>query len=359
MRITSIDTFVFEAPLKTPFVTALRRVTHLRDVVVRIETDDGLVGYGEGAPTPQITGETEESILASIEKIKPFVLSERFDSPTTLHKCLKRWLPGSTTARSAIETAFYDLWAKYDGVPLYRRLGGDRREIETDITISLDTPEKMAHDAKKAYAEGFRTLKIKIGGDPNKDYERILTIFRSVGSEARLRLDANQGWDAASCLTLLHRLERDRLPIECIEQPVAADDIEGLCRIRRESTVPLLADESVFSLEEARRLIEAGCVDMINVKLAKTGGLYEAIEIIELCREHGVTCMMGCMLEGPFAVAAAAHLAAAYPETVRLIDLDVPSLLAECPARTNILFDGARIVVNETPGIGVKPLSVE
>ncbi len=356
MRITSIDTFVFEAPLKTPFVTALRRVTHLRDIVVRLETDDGLVGYGEGAPTPQITGETEESILASIETAKRSILSERFETPDALHEHLERLLAHRTTARSAIETAFYDLWAKRDGLPLYRRLGGERKEIETDITISLDTPEKMAHDAKKAFAEGFRTLKIKIGGDPNKDYERILAVFRSVGNEATLRLDANQGWDAASCLALLHRLERDRLPIECIEQPVAADDIEGLCRIRRESAVPLLADESVFSLDEARRLIETGCTDMINVKLAKTGGIHEAIEIVELCRDHGIVCMMGCMLEGPFAVAAAAHVAAAYPDTVRLIDLDVLSLLAECPARTDIVFDGARIRMNDTPGIGVKPL---
>ncbi len=359
MRIVSIACSIFEAPLKTPFVTALRRVTHLRDIVVRVETDDGIVGYGEGAPTPQITGETEESILASVERVKPLLLNACFSTPEALHKRLKALLPHRSTARSAIETAYYDLWAKHHRLPLYRLLGGGTDTLETDITVSLGSPEKMAHDAQKAVEAGFRILKVKIGGDANADFERIVAVYRSVGDTAFLRLDANQGWDAASCISLLHRLEQSKIPIECIEQPVAADDIEGMCRIKRESAVALLADESVFSVQQARHLIEKECVDMINVKLAKTGGPYEAIEIIELCREHGIVCMMGCMLEGPFAVAAAAHLAAAYPETVRLIDLDVPSLLAKCPAHTDIVFDGAHIRMNQTAGIGVKPLSIE
>ncbi|QOR60975.1 dipeptide epimerase [Sulfurovum sp. ST-21] len=353
MKIASIRTILFKAPLETPFVTALRRVDSLEDLVVIIEGDDGSIGYGEGAPTPQITGETIGSMQAAIDFISPQLIGKEIDDFSSLISLVHTTIVGNTTAKSALEIALYDLKAKAQKLPLYKMLGGTRRSFRTDITISMGETGKMVSESLSAVSLGYDTLKIKIGDNPQKDAERIKAIHKVLEGKVSLRLDANQGWSAQESVALLESLEKEEIMAEFIEQPVAADDIEGLKYIKERVQTPLLADESVFSLKDARRLLEMEAVDYINIKLAKTGGISQALALADLCASYQVKCMVGCMLEGPISVAAGVHLASSRADTVTMLDLDAVALLASHSLKTDTLFNESEIVLSDTAGIGI------
>jgi o-succinylbenzoate synthase len=354
MKITNIQTKPLKAPLKNPFITSLRRVEALEDLVVMIECDDGSVGYGEGAPTPVITGETMGSMVATIEYIKPHILGrdiEDFDAIITLiHSLILK----NTTAKSALEIALYDLKAKSLKLPLYRMLGGNQTKFSTDITISMGEIDKMIIDCHNAVALGYDTLKIKIGDNPSKDVERVKVIHDALDKNIKLRLDANQGWTAKESVTLLHALEKKGIIAEFIEQPVAAADIEGLKYIKERVQTPLLADESIFSVKDARTLLEMQAIDYVNIKLAKTAGITQALALADLSKSFGVKCMIGCMLEGPISVAAGVHVASAKADIITMLDLDAVSLLASHPVTTSMQFDESNITLSSTAhGLGV------
>jgi len=353
MIITNIITQTLKAPLKTPFITSLRRVDALEDLVVIIECDDGSVGYGEGAPTPQITGETLGSMVAATEYIKPHLIGQAVENFDALLILVHTLIVKNTTAKSALEIALYDLKAKASKVPLYRMLGGTKTQFTTDITISMGEIDKMISDSCNAVTLGYDTLKIKIGDNPTKDAERIIAIHNALDHDVKLRLDANQGWSAQQSIALLHALEKQNIIAEFIEQPVAADDIEGLKYIKERVQTPVLADESIFSLKDARKLLEMEAIDYVNIKLAKTAGISHALKMADLSNEFGVKCMIGCMLEGPISVAAGVHVASAKADIITMLDLDAVSLLATHPVKTAIHFNESEIVLSDTIGLGV------
>lgn len=353
MKIHNIRTSILKAPLKNPFITSLRRVDALEDLVVIVECDDGSVGYGEGAPTPVITGETMGSMVATIEYIKPHLIGREIDDLDTILDEMHRLIVKNTTAKSALEIAMYDLRAKSLKLPLFRMLGGSKTTFHTDITISMGSIDKMIVDSLSAVHLGYDTLKIKIGDNPKKDVERVVAIYDALDKNIRLRLDANQGWTAKESVTLLHALEKKDIIAEFIEQPVAADDIEGLRYIKQRVQTPLLADESIFSVKDARRLLEMQAIDYVNIKLAKTAGITQALELANLSKEFGVKCMMGCMLEGPISLAAGVHVASAKADVITMLDLDAVSLLASHPVDTSVNFNESEIILSEEPGLGV------
>jgi len=353
MKIINIYTKLLNAPLKTPFITALRRVDTLEDLVVIIECDDGTFGYGEGAPTPQITGETIGSMIATIEYIKPHLLDRELEGFDIILNNIHNLILKNTTAKSILEIALYDLKAKSKKLPLYRMLGGIQTKFCTDITISMDEIDKMITDCHNAIALGYDTLKIKIGSNPQKDVERVTEIYKTLNKNIKLRLDANQGWSAKESVELLHALEKQNIIAEFIEQPVAADDFEGLKYIKERVQTPLLADESIFSVKDARKLLEMQAIDYVNIKLAKTAGISQALALADLSKEFGVKCMIGCMLEGPISVAAGVHVASAKADIITMLDLDAVSLLASHPMKTDIVFNESEIILSETHGLGV------
>jgi len=357
MKISSIHTTTLKAPLKTPFVTALRRVEALEDLVVIITCDNGMVGYGEGAPTPQITGETIGSMQAAIDYITPHLLNRSLDDFEHLIQTVQQTIVKNTTAKSALEIALYDLRAQAAKQPLYRMLGGKETTFRTDITISMNPTEMMIADAKKAVALGYDTLKIKIGESPKIDTKRTLAIAKALPSHITLRLDANQGWSAKESVTLLQQLEAEGLIAEFIEQPVPADDLEGLKYIHQRVKTPVLADESVFSLKDAKTLLKMEAVDYLNIKLAKTGGISQALALAELAKTYNVKCMLGCMLEGPISVAAGVHVASAKANTITMLDLDAVTLLASHPVQTDICFHESKITLSNSNGLGIFSLT--
>lgn len=354
MKIIEIQTRILKAPLKNPFVTALRRVDRLEDLVVIIVCDDGSIGYGEGAPTPQITGETIGSIDATIAFISPHLIGKEIEEFPILLELVHRLIVKNTTAKSALEIALYDLKAKASNLPLYKMLGGTKTHFQTDITISIATVEQMIHNAQNAVALGYKTLKIKIGDNPNKDKERISEISRALGKDITLRLDANQGWTASQTVALLLSLEKEDIIAQCIEQPVRADDWEGLKYIKQRVQTPLLADESIFTLNDAHKLLELQAIDYINIKLAKTGGISQALALADLAKSFDTQCMIGCMLEGPISIAAGVHLASAKADVITMLDLDAVALLASQPCESDILFDESNITLGKRVGLGIR-----
>ena len=353
MKITNITTTECRIPLRTPFKTALRTVDCVHDLLVRVETDTGAVGYGEAPPTAVITGETLGSLHTAVEEfIAPALRGMEVEDLDGVMARLDRCLVRNTSAKAAVDMALYDLFAQSCGKPLYKVLGGARSSIETDLTISVNPVPVMVADAKTAVEEGFKVLKIKVGKEGLADIPRLKAIREAVGPEVSLRVDANQGWTAKQAVRIITALEDAGVDPELVEQPVPAHDIDGLEYITRRVATPILADESVFSPADALSILQRHAADMINIKLMKTGGIWQALKICSAAEVCGVECMMGCMLESKLAVSAAAHLAAARSVITR-IDLDGPSLCSLDPYTGGPVYQGPRILMNETPGIGI------
>lgn len=353
MKITNITTTECQIPLRTPFKTALRTVDCVYDLLVRVETDTGAVGYGEAPPTAVITGETLGSLHTAVEEfIAPALRGMEVEDLDAVMTKLDRCLVRNTSAKAAVDMALYDLFAQSCGKPLYKVLGGARSSIETDLTISVNPVPVMVADAKAAVEEGFKVLKIKVGKEGLADIPRLKAIREAVGPEVSLRVDANQGWTAKQAVRIITALEDAGVDPELVEQPVPAHDIDGLEYITRRVATPILADESVFSPADAFHILQRHAADMINIKLMKTGGIWQALKICSAAEVYGVECMMGCMLESKLAVSAAAHLAAARSVITR-IDLDGPSLCSVDPYTGGPVYEGPRILMNDTPGIGI------
>lgn len=211
----------------------------------------------------------------------------------------------------------------------------------------------MAADAQRYVESGFDVLKIKVGiGSPEDDIRRIQAIRQAVTDDVVLRLDANQGWSAKDAVRIIGRMEDLDLGIEFIEQPVPAHDIDGLAYVTNHTLLPIMADESVFSLYDARRIIEGRAADMFNIKLMKAGGIYEALKINALAQSYDMTCMVGSMIETKLGVTAAAHFAASQ-SNILYYDFDAPLMLNEETIEGGIQYDGSRITFTDARGLGI------
>lgn len=353
MKIARIETGEVRIPLVTPFKTALRTVDSVNDIVVRITADDGQAGFGEAPPTAVITGDTKDSIRGAIEEfIAPNLVGMEIDNLDGIMKKLHGCILKNTSAKAAVDMAVYDLFAKSCKKPLYKVLGGSRSEIETDLTISVNEIGEMVEDSLRAVEQGFRILKIKVGKEGLKDIDRIKAIRQAVGPDIRLRIDANQGWSPKEAVRIIRTMEDMGIFMDLVEQPVSAHDFNGMKYVTSQVYTPILADESVFSMEDAIRLIQERAADLINIKLMKTGGIYQALKICGIAENYGVECMIGCMLESKIAVSAAAHLAAGKGIITRA-DLDGPSLCKEDPYTGGPIYEGNKIIMNESPGLGI------
>ena len=354
MKITNIRLGKISVPLKVPFKTALRTVSSVEDVIVEVHTDTGNIGYGEAPPTGVITGDTSGAIIGAVQdhiaaKITGREIADFEDLMTVLDSSLVH----NTSAKAAVDMALWDLFGQLYGAPLYRLLGGSRRSFSTDITISVNSPEEMVRDSLDAIRRGYDTLKIKVGKESEKDLARLKAIRGAVGRTPRLRIDANQGWQPKEAVRILRAMEDAGLDIELVEQPVIARDIAGMKYVRDHVSIPVLADESVFSPLDAITIMQAEAADYINIKLMKTGGIWNALKICSAAEIFGVECTIGCMLEAKISVNAAVHLACAR-KVITKMDLDGPALCREDPVIGGSLFNEKDITVSEEPGLGIK-----
>lgn len=352
--------------LLRPFVTAQRRTEAVAYVVVDVVLSSGpagatdVVGQGSAAETVAVTGESAETILAAVEGPIRAALEGVSGTPDELAALTRAAVPGASSARAAVDMAVHDALARSLDLPLVELLGAARgvrldpaAGIASDMTVSLEDPATMAGHAREAAAAGFGILKIKLGRDVEQDRERLAAVVEAA-PHVRLRVDANQGWTPDEAVRVLERFVADGLPLDLVEQPVARDDLAGLARVRAASPVPIMADEAVWGVEDARRIIELGAADMLNIKLAKTGGLGEALAVADLAEEAGLTCMVGAMMEPRIGIAAGAHLAFAHP-AITMVDLDPPAWFAS-PLPAGGFQDDGVLRLTGGPGLGLEGL---
>lgn len=355
LEVAAVRRHRHRAPLRHPFVTAARRTEAVEYVVAEVELVGGAVGQGSAAETVAVTGEDAASILAALDGPLGAALRGAQGTIGELSARIAAAMPGATSAKAALEVALHDAWARAAGRPLVELLGGSAEAtMRNDMTVSLEEPATMAERAREAVAAGHEILKIKLGHDIAEDRERLAAVVEAAPS-ARLRLDANQGWLPDQAVEIITGFEADALPVELVEQPVAAGDVEGLARVTAAVSVPIMADEAVWSAADAHRLLEARACDLLNIKLAKTGGLRGAIEVAEAARRAGIDCMLGAMMEPRISITAAAHLALAHP-AITMIDLDPPAWFASALPRGGIVQEHGVLRLAGGPGLGLELL---
>lgn len=355
LEVVAVRRHLHRAPLRHPFVTAARRTEAVEYVVAEVELAGGAVGQGSAAETVAVTGEDAASILAALDGPLGAALRGAQGTIGELSARIAAAMPGATSAKAALEVALHDAWARAAGRPLVELLGGSAEAtMRNDMTVSLEEPATMAERAREAVAAGHEILKIKLGHDIVEDRERLAAVVEAAPS-ARLRLDANQGWLPDQAVEIITGFEADGLPVELVEQPVAAGDVEGLARVTAAVSVPIMADEAVWSATDAHRLLEARACDLLNIKLAKTGGLRGAIEVAEAARRAGIDCMLGAMMEPRISITAAAHLALAHP-AITMIDLDPPAWFASALPRGGIVQEQGVLRLVGGPGLGLELL---
>lgn len=328
MRITGYRLFRSTLQCLRPFKIATGLRESCEALLVELTTDTGLTAYGESVPIPLLTDENlvgaewtlREVLLPLLRERDPWCLGE-------IHRDMDA-LTRSKSARCAIDVAVHNLQAQSSGVSLSRLLGTPRNRFETNYSIGICDLDETLTLGRQYYDLGYRKIKLKVGIDPEYDVERVVTLNQALAEDCEFRLDANCGWSRQQAVSVLRKCAREQCRIEFVEQPVARADFEGMKFVRDRVEYPIAADESVQNAEDALRLLEGRCVDILNLKLMKTGGLLPALKIVHLARAFRCQLMVGGMVgESEISVMAAAALAASL--NFEYADLDADILLKE------------------------------
>jgi o-succinylbenzoate synthase len=353
-RIRRIEAFLISVPLKKTWEISLYRTETRNHAVVEVETESGVVGYGEVSPAPAFMGEDGKSIVKIIHYLLgPSLIGlDAFDLEA-LHQSMDRTLHGNGAAKAAIDIAFHDLLGKILNLPVFQILGGRvRKEVPLSWVVGMQSPEKAIEEARYYLGRGIKTIKVKIGGDPQKDLHKIRQIREKLGDQFQLRVDANQGYRADQAIKILRQMEDFNL--ESIEQPVPAYDIDGMKRVAEALDTPVMADESVFSLQDAFRVISSRSADIINIKVGKVGGLLPAKKIAALAESANIPCTIGSNLELGIGTSASLHFGLSTPNILYPCDLAIGPFLHQKEIIDPIfeLVEG-RIEPMKGPGLGV------
>lgn len=353
MTIREIRTHRLRAELHTPFRTALRRTTAINSLIVEIVDADGRSGFGEAPEVWRVTGASVAGAEACVrDQLAPLLTGRDPDDLVTRCREVQRAVAANETAKAAVDVALHDLAARRLGVPLVRLLGGTALAVPTDVTLAAGEAGALATAAKDRVAEGFSVLKVKVGTDAAGDLARVRAVREAVGPRVVIRLDANQGWTPREAVRVIRGIEDAGLDVELVEQPVAHWDLDGLAWVSDRVDVPVLADEAIYGVRELLEVIRRRAADMVNVKLAKCGGLGPARTLLELAEAQGLGTVVGSMMEGPVGVGAAASLVAAYGTTA-VSDLDAAWWLASSPIHGGMRYAGATVELPDAPGLGI------
>jgi len=328
MGIKKIEVYSVKLRYKEPFVISAGASIESQNIIVKISTDYNVIGWGEASPSKRVTNETPETVIQALERIAPKLLG---NCPLCMEQTIELMdkILGEKTnpgAKAAVDMALHDIIGKTTRKPLFMLLGGYRQEVLTDITLSIKPPKEMAKDAVKAVKKGFKALKVKLGVNVEEDIERIRKIREAVGSEITLRIDANQGWTVQEAIQALNKLEK--FNIEFVEQPVRANNLKDMVKVRKNSPIPVMADESIHTPEDALALIREEAIDLINIKLMKSGGIHKGRKIATIAEAAGIPCMIGCMGESTLGISAGVHIAAGV-KNIKYADLDSDLLIKD------------------------------
>jgi muconate cycloisomerase len=317
MRITHVETFPVRIPLVPAkhMITALGTHTESHYLLVRVGTDAGIDGVGEATVMPTWSGETVWGARAIIDHVfGPALVGADPENIEDIDRRLDRASRHNWFAKAALEMACWDIRGKAAGRPVYALLGGPARPLTVRCRFSMGgyPPDHAARRARELVAEGFTTIKVKVGtGSPREDVERVRAVRQAIGPDLALTVDANCGWDVDTAIACLNELSDCRIALD--EQPTPDGDYAALARVRRETTPPVMADDMVFDFVHARELVRNDACDVISVYPGKNGGLRKSRAIVEYAAQHGVACSIGSNLEWDVGTAAMAHLVVALP----------------------------------------------
>ncbi len=346
--------------LHTPFVTALRRTETTATVVVTVTDSDGRVGWGESPQVWQVTGESLAGATACIETMLAPVLVGRAlddrDDLAVVAGSVQGAVARNFGAKVAVDAALHDLLAQAEGTSvaalLSSRPDGIPQRLATDVTLSAGAAGDLASTARERVAAGFTTLKMKVGTDAASDVQRVAAVRDAVGPDVAIRLDANQGWTREDAVSVIRALEAAELGVEFVEQPVVAEDVEGMAWVRERVGLPVMADESCYGSFDLERIIRLGAADLVNIKLAKCGSLTVGRDLLRRAQEAGLGTIVGSMMETHVGLGAAAALVAAQPTTATP-DLDAAWWSVESPVIGGISYSGNEIRLPSGAGLGI------
>ena len=339
--------------LTEPYAITGEHIDTADIIVLHVRTDTGLDAYGASAPSKRLTGETGASALDTLTTVVvPWLEAASLEQPVELLQDLPAPLAQQPAARAAIDIALHDLRAKQVEAPLRRWLGTRPDDMITSITIGICSVEETVRQGMARLAEGFACLKVKVGEAFEEDVARLQALREAVGKGTSIRVDANEGYSPDEACRFLDAMKR--IHIELLEQPVPREDLDGLKHVTQYAKrIPVMADESAASVQDALRVLDREAASAINIKLMKCGGLGPAREILAAARAHTVPCMLGCFDESRISIGAAAHLALS-DDQVFWADLDGHLDLAEDVAQGGVNVAAGYIAVSEEPGLGVQ-----
>ncbi|QUW22037.1 dipeptide epimerase [Sporosarcina sp. Marseille-Q4063] len=351
MKISQIEIYAIHLPLDEPFVISYATYDYMPSIIVKLTTDSGLVGYGEGVADEHVTGESWESTFAILKNtIASKLIGENPKNMERIHDIMDRAIYGVPTAKAAIDIACYDVVGKALGVPVYDLIGGRfHKEFPLTHVLSIDSPENMADEAEERVAAGYRSMKMKVGTNVADDVPRIIAVRERVGEDIAIRVDVNQGWkNSANTLQGLQKLESSGL--DWLEQPVLADDIDGMVEVKAKSSTPTMIDEGLRGVNEMREIIAKRAANKVNIKLMKCGGIYPATKLAHMAEMAGIECQIGSMVESSIGSAAGFHVAFS-KKMFTSVELTGPLKFSKDVG--NLHYDVPFIRLNEKAGLGI------
>jgi L-Ala-D/L-Glu epimerase len=340
-----------DVPLTDPFVVASGARLMAENVFIRITLQDGTQGYGEAAPFPEVGAEDRTTCLDALARLARSVIGQSVGDYRRLARQMAEQTPDQPAARCALEIALLDAYCRARHLPMWQLWGGaDVRPRETDITIPITTLEDTLRLARGWYEQGFRLFKMKVGKEVALDIRRLEAVHLMLPGVSFIG-DGNQGFSRKDCLTFAAGVQRFGGRIQLLEQPVIREDLESMAAIRRETGIPVAADESVRSLEDARRVVEQEAADYINIKIMKTG-VMEAADIAAFTLKSGLRLMIGGMVETRIAMGCSFSLVLGMAG-FEILDLDTPLLLAADPIQGGYRYEGPHLHPWQGPGLGL------
>lgn len=350
MNIAKIETRTLEMPYTKPLVTATNNFTVARGLLVTVETNQGIQGYGYSDLFPRSgeTPETAEHVIQAVLKSK--VVGKELEDLARLRADIDRVLTGHPRAKAALETALYDALARSYHMPLFVMLGGKyRNEIKVIKMVSVGEPEAMAMEAKQLAGEGL-LLKLKVSGKFEKDLPRVAAVRKAVGDSVFIKIDANEAYDAKTAIRLAKALAD--LGVEVFEQPVPRDQLDALSEVKKHSPIKIEADQSARSFADVQLMIKHRMVDSVNTGIPKVGSIGEVRRIAELCEANGIRCALSNTAGSMVGDAAAVHLAASTPGISPLCELGEFEVITGDPF-FGLSVEKGTIIVPEGEGLGV------
>ena len=352
MKIAKIEFKRVRIEMVKPFRIAIGSTDFYEGFFVRVLTDSGLTGFGEAVPTPFITGDSLGSVESELG-IFSEILPGMDVSPELANERMKAVAKSSRASRAAVDMALYDIIGKSCKTPLFKILGNYRSKMTTSYTVDLVPAAEAMIQAQQLLDDKVTFFKIKLGKTIGEDFDRVKAVRETIGPDIPICVDFNQSYTPKKAIRLAEQI--DKFNIEFLEQPVWRDDIKGLRYVRDHVSIPVMADEAVFTLSDLSKVIYEEAADLVNIKLMKCGGITDAMKLVNTAESFRIPCMIGCMVETKIANTAALHLALSQPNFL-FSDLDGFSSLKNPPVKNGLVFKNGENHPPEEDGIGASPI---